>query len=117
MFLGFSESIAFAVELDDFGAVDEAVDEGDDFEEEVGVAVVVVEVPHLIDRQKLRAGEASQAPGEGCIGVLSGELVEHVRGHGEPGGEAVEYGMMPANRALAVATVSHIDEHLFSRTP
>ena len=30
MFLGLSESIAFAVELDDFGAMDESVDEGDD---------------------------------------------------------------------------------------
>ena len=28
------------------------------------------------------------------MGVLSGELVEHVRGHGEAGGEAVEHGVM-----------------------
>ena len=67
---------------------------GDDLEEEVGIAVVVVEVPHLIDRQKLRAGEASQSPGEGCVGVLSGEFVEHVRSHGESGGEAVEDGVV-----------------------
>ena len=67
---------------------------GDDLEEEVGIAVVVVEVPHLIDRQKLRPGEASQSPGEGRIGVLSGEFVEHVRGHGESGGEAVEHGVV-----------------------
>ena len=30
MLLGLTESIAFAVELDDFGTVDETVDEGDD---------------------------------------------------------------------------------------
>ena len=32
---------------------------GDDLEEEVGIAIVVVEVSDLIDREKLRAGEAS----------------------------------------------------------
>ena len=84
MLLGLSESIAFAVELDDFGAMDESVDEGDDtggggehvapfgegfigrdengrgevpagddLEEEVGIAVVVVEVSDLVDGQKL----------------------------------------------------------------
>ena len=87
---GLSESIAFAVELDDFGAVDKAVDEGDDaggagehvgpfgegfvggdehgqvevsagddLEEEVGVAVVVVEVSDLVDGEELGCGEAS----------------------------------------------------------
>ena len=67
---------------------------GDDLEEEVGIAVVVVEVSDLIDGQKLRAGEAAKAPGKGRIGVLGGELMEHVRGHGESGGEAVEDGVM-----------------------
>ena len=67
---------------------------GDDLEEEVGIAVVVVEVPHLIDGQKLRAGEATQSPGKGCVGVLGGEFMEHVRGGGEAGGEAVEDGVM-----------------------
>ena len=66
----------------------------DDLEEEVGVSVVVVEIPHLINRQKLRLGEAAQAPSKGGVGVLGGEFVEHVRGHGEPGGEAVEHGMV-----------------------
>ena len=63
---------------------------GDDLEEEVGVAVVVVEVSDLVDGEELRAGEATQSPGERCVGVLSGEFVEHVRGGGEAGGEAVE---------------------------
>ena len=67
---------------------------GDDLEEEVGIAVVVVEVSDLIDREKLRAGEAAQSPSQGCVGVLSGELVEHVRGGGEAGGEAVEDGVV-----------------------
>ena len=49
---------------------------GDDLEEEVGVAVVVVEVSDLVDCQKLRAGEATQSPGEGGVGVLGGEFVE-----------------------------------------
>jgi len=40
------------------------------------------------------AGEATQAPGEGGVGVLGGELVEHVRGGGEPCGEAVEHAMV-----------------------
>ena len=66
----------------------------DDLEEEVGVAVVVVEVAHLIDREKLRSGEAAQPPGKGCVGVLGGEFMEHVRGGGESGGEAVEDGVM-----------------------
>ena len=67
---------------------------GDDLEEEVGVAIVVVEVPDLVDGEQLRAGEASQSPGKGGVGVLGGELVEHVRGHGESGGEAVEDGVV-----------------------
>ena len=67
---------------------------GDDLEEEVGVAVVVVEVSDLIDGEKLRAGEATQSPGGGYVGVLRGELVEHIRGHGEACGEAVEHGVM-----------------------
>ena len=67
---------------------------GDDLEEEVGVAVVVVEVPHLVDREKLRSGEATQPPGKGGVGVLSGEFVEHVRGGGEPRGEAAEDAMV-----------------------
>ena len=67
---------------------------GDDLEEEVGVAVVVVEVPHLVDCEKLRGGEATQSPGERCVGVLGGELVEHVRGGGEPRGEAAEDAMV-----------------------
>ena len=62
----------------------------DDLEEEVGVSVVVVEIPHLINREELRSGEAAQAPGQGGAGVLSGEFVEHVGGHGESGGEAAE---------------------------
>ena len=33
-------------------------------------------------------------PGEGGVGVLKGEFVKHVRGHGESGGEAVEDGMV-----------------------
>ena len=66
----------------------------DDLEEEVGVAVVVVEVPHLVDREELRSGEATQTPGERGVGVLSGELMEHVRGGGESGGEAVEDGVV-----------------------
>ena len=49
---------------------------GDDLEEEVGIAVVVVEVSDLVDGQKLRAGEASQTPGEGGVGVLGSEFVE-----------------------------------------
>ena len=44
--------------------------------------------------QKLRAGEASQSPGEGGVGVLGGEFVEHVGGGGESGGEAVEDGVV-----------------------
>ena len=67
---------------------------GDDLEEEVGIAVVVVEVPDLVDGQKLRAGEATQSPGEGGVGVLSGEFVKHVGGGGESGGEAVEDGVV-----------------------
>ena len=67
---------------------------GDDFEEEVGIAVVVGEVSDLVDSQKLRAGEATQPPGKGGVGVLGGELVEHVRGGGESGGEAVEHAMV-----------------------
>ena len=67
---------------------------GDDLEEEVGIAVVVVEVSDLVDGQKLRAGEASQTPGEGGVGVLGSEFVEHVGGGGESGGEAVEDGVV-----------------------
>ena len=63
---------------------------GDDLEEEVGVAVVVVEVSDLVDGEELRSGEATQPPSKGCVGVLGGEFVEHVRGGGESGGEAVE---------------------------
>ena len=48
----------------------------------------------LVDGEKLRAGEAPQSPGEGGVGVLGGELVEHVRSHGESGGEAVEHGVV-----------------------
>ena len=118
LLLGLTESIALGVELDDFRAMDEAVDEGDDaggggehvgpfgegfvggdedgvvevsacddLEEEVGIAVVVVEVSDLVDGEELGAGEATQSAGEGCVGVLGGELVEHVRGGGESGGE------------------------------
>ena len=67
---------------------------GDDLEEEVGISVVVVEVSDLVDGEKLRAGEATQSPGKGCVGVLGGEFVEHVRGGGEAGGEAAEDGMV-----------------------
>ena len=66
----------------------------DDLEQQVGIAVVVVEVSDLVDGQELGLGEAAKAPGEGGIGVLGGELVEHVRGHGEAGGEAVEDGVV-----------------------
>ena len=57
-------------------------------------AAVVVEVSDLVDGEKLRLCEASQASSEGGVGVLRGELVEHVRGHGESGGEAVEDGVV-----------------------
>ena len=67
---------------------------GDDLEEEVGIAVVVVEVSDLVDGEKLRAGEASQTPGEGGVGVLGSEFVEHVGDGGESGGEAVEDGVV-----------------------
>ena len=55
-----------------------------------GIAVVVVEVSDLVDGEELGAGEATQSPGQGGVGVLSGEFVEHVRGGGEPRGEVVE---------------------------
>ena len=51
-------------------------------------------VSDLVDREKLRAGEATQTPGKGCVGVLGGEVVKHIRGGGESGGEAVEDGVM-----------------------
>ena len=67
---------------------------GDDLEEEVGIAVVVGEVSDLVDGEELRSGEATQPPGQGGVGVLGGEFVEHVRGGGEACGEAVEHAMV-----------------------
>ena len=41
---------------------------GDDLEEEVGVAVVVVEVSDFVDGENLGSGEASQSPGNHAAG-------------------------------------------------
>lgn len=121
-FLGFLEAVAVAVDLDDLGAVDEAVDQGDgagrmgehlgplgeslvgadedgalclvassdDLEEEVGIAVVVGEVPDLVDAQESRHGVTAKSPGEGGGAVLCSEVREHVAGGGEAHGVAVD---------------------------
>ena len=105
LLLGLAESIAFAVEVDDFGAMDEAVDKSDDtggggehlgpfgegfigredghgevpacddLEEEVGVAVVVVEVHDL----PLRSSGARLDQG-----VFGACCRQHWRGHSGP---------------------------------
>ena len=38
----------------------------------------------------MRLKPAMERSGRGCVGVLGGEFVEHVPGHDESGGEAVE---------------------------
>ena len=84
----------------------------DDLEEQVGIAVVVGQVSHLIDTQEVRAGEASQAPGQRRIGVLGGEFVEHVGGVDEACGMAAKHGLMGevlGQHGLAQAVGS--DEH------
>ena len=122
-FLGLFKSIAVAFQGDEFGAVDEAVDEGDhtsgvgedvvpfperfvggedngavlisardDLEEEVGIAVVIGEIAELVDTKDSGLGVAAKAPGKRRIGVLGGEVVEHIGGGGKAGGKAAKDG-------------------------
>jgi len=89
------------------------VSPGDDLEEEIGVTVVVVEISDLVDGEDLRLCEASQASGEGGVGVLGGELVEHVAGHGETRGIAVNDGVVDeilGDHGLADAVGSEKDD-------
>ena len=63
--------------------------DGDDIEEKVGTAVVVVEVSDRNDREKLVPGEAVRSPGRQCAGVLRGEFLKYCRGNVRTGSEAI----------------------------